>query len=217
MRIAVIGGTGKEGRGLIIRWALAGHDVIIGSRTAAKAEAAAAESATVAPGRITGTDNVSAATSCELAVLTVPYAAHAETLKSIQAALAGKILVDITVPLQPPKVSQVHLPPGLSAALEAQAIVGPQTPVAAALHHVSSVHLADPQHVIDCDALFCTDDARARTVVHGLLKDLGLRPVDVGALRNAIALESITPLLLHINRTFKIPSAGIRITGLPPG
>lgn len=216
MRIAIIGGTGKEGRGLVVRWARAGHHVIIGSRDAAKARASAVEAGDVAPGRVTGEDNPSAAAQGEVVVLAVPYSVHAPTLESIKPALAGKILVDITVPVKPPKVSQVNLPPGQSAALEAQELVGPGTPVVAALHHVSSVHLGDVEHPVDCDALFATDDPRGREIISTLLRDLGLRPVDAGALRNAIALESLTPVLLHINRTYKLSGAGIRITGLPP-
>ena len=215
MRIAIIGGTGKEGSGLVVRLARAGHDVIIGSRDAAKAQAAAAGVAALAPGRITGAGNPEAAAACDVAILTVPYSAHVATLQSIQAAMAGRILIDITVPLKPPKVSRVQLPPGESAALETQALLGPGVAVAAALHHVSSAHLSDPNHAIDCDGLFCTDDARARGVVAGLLGDLGLRPVDVGALRNSIALESFTPLLLHINKTRGVVGCGIRITGIP--
>jgi hypothetical protein len=214
MRISVIGGTGKEGKGLALRWARAGHEIFIGSRDAAKAKAAADEAVAGGAGKLTGGSNLEAAAFGEVAVLTVPYGAHAETLKSIKEAVAGRVLIDITVPLQPPKVSQVHLPAGQSAALEAQAILGTETPVIAALHHISSVHLADPHHVIDCDALFCTDDARARTLAAQLLKDLGLHPVDAGALRNAIALESLTPVLLYINKAYKAAGSGLRITGI---
>ncbi len=137
MRIGIVGGTGKQGGGLALRWARAGHAVVIGSRDAAKARARAAELAAAGHGAIEGGDNIAAARAAEVVVLTVPYAAHAETLRAIQPAMAGKVLIDVTVPLRPPKVSRVQLPPGRAAALEAQALLGPSTPVAAALHHVS--------------------------------------------------------------------------------
>jgi NADPH-dependent F420 reductase len=211
MRIGIIGGTGREGRGLSLRWAGAGHEVVIGSRDAARAAEKARE---LGHPKITGGSNEEAAAAGEVAVLTVPYAAHAETLRAVAGVLAGRILVDITVPLQPPKVTQVHLPPGGAAALEAQALVDPSTRVVAALHHVSSAHLGEPGHAIDCDVLVCGDDEQARGVIIGLLGDLGLRGLDAGALRNAVALEALTPVLLHLNRKYKT-NTGIRITGLP--
>jgi len=217
MRIGIIGGTGREGRGLALRWAAKGHDVVLGSRDATRAQDKAREIAAelaAGSGTISGGSNEEAASAGEIAVLTVPYAAHEETLKSLRAALAGRILVDITVPLKPPKVTQVQLPPGSAAALEAQALLEPSTRVVAALHHVSSAHLGDPGHAIDCDVLVCSDDEAAREAVMGLLGDLGLRGIDAGVLRNAVALESLTPVLLHINRKFKT-NAGIRITGVP--
>jgi len=217
MRIGIVGGTGREGRGLALRWAAKGHEIVLGSREAARAKDKARELAAELPDggeRITGASNEEAAGAGEVVLLTVPYAAHADTLRSVREALAGRILVDITVPLQPPKVTQVHLPQGTSAALEAQALLEPSTRVVATLHHVSSAHLGDPGHAIDCDVLVCGDDEAARTVVIGLLGDLGLRGLDAGALRNAVALESLTPVLLHLNRKYKT-NTGIRITGLP--
>ncbi|HEX8954038.1 MAG TPA: NADPH-dependent F420 reductase [Polyangia bacterium] len=217
MRIAIIGGTGKEGSGLAIRWARAGHAVVIGSRDADKARARAAELVAAGPGSIEGADNAAAAAAADVAVLTVPYAAHAETLRAIQPAMAGKVLVDVTVPLKPPKVSRVQLPPGRAAALEAQALLGPSTPVAAALHHVSHAHLADPSAKIHCDVLVVADDERARTVALELVAALGLRGLDAGPLDNAVALESLTPVLIHLNKRYKSPGAGIVFTEIPDG
>lgn len=215
MRIGIIGGTGREGRGIAMRWARAGHEVVVGSRDAARAAEKAAEFAAAAGAGalITGASNEEAAAAGQVALLTVPYGAHKDTLSSLRGALAGRILLDITVPLQPPKVSQVHLPAGSAAALEAQALLDPSTKVVAALHHVSSAHLGEPDHAIDCDVLVCSDDADSRRTVIDLVRDLGLRGIDAGVLRNAIALEALTPVLLHINRTYKTNS-GIRITGL---
>jgi len=211
MRIGLIGGTGKEGRGLALRWASAGHEILIGSRDPEKARARAAELSDA----ITGGDNGWAASGAEVAVLAVPYAAHRPTLVELAPALAGKILIDITVPLVPPKVRQVALPEGKAAALEAQALLGPTTKVVAALHHVSGVHLAAIEHAIDCDVLVCSDDAPALELAIRLIQDLGLRAYDAGPLVNAIALEALTPVLLHLNKRYASPGTGLRITGIP--
>jgi NADPH-dependent F420 reductase len=217
MRIALIGGTGKEGRGLAVRWAIAGHQVVLGSRDGERARAAAAELSSLAAlaGRpLEGGENQAALAGADLALLSVPYSAHADTLTSLKDALAGRILIDITVPLQPPAVSQVHLPPGQSAALEAQAILGPTVRVIAALHHVSSTQLIDPSRQIDCDVLVCGDDAAAKATVLALVGELGVRALDAGPLRNSVALESLTPVLLTLNKKYKSAGAGIRFTNL---
>jgi NADPH-dependent F420 reductase len=213
MQIAVIGGTGKEGRGMALRWARAGHAVFIGSRDAQRAQAAAAEIAAAAAQPVKGGSNAEAIAASEVAVLSVPYAAHTATLEELKAALAGRILIDITVPLQAGKITSVNLPAGQSAALEAQALLGAETPVVAAMHHVSAVHLKDLDHAIDCDVLACSDDKAALERVLPLIRDLGVRAFDAGALRNAVALESLTPVLLHLNRSLKGKNVGIRLTG----
>jgi NADPH-dependent F420 reductase len=214
MRIGIIGGTGKEGNGLAVRWARAGHTVLLGSREAARAQARAAEMRAEGHGAVEGGDNAWAAAGAEVVVVTVPYAAHGDTMRAIKDAVAGKVLIDITVPLRPPKVSRVQLPPGQAAALEAQAIVGAATPVAAALHHVSSTHLADPAYPIDCDVLIAADDERARATALSLVGDLGLRALDAGPLQNAIALESLTPVLIHLNKRYGSQSTGIRFSNI---
>jgi NADPH-dependent F420 reductase len=212
MRIGLIGGTGKEGRGLTIRWAQAGHEVLIGSREASRAEQRARELAEA--GAVSGGDNAWAAARAEIVVLSVPYAAHASTLRELKPLLADKVLIDITVPLVPPHVRRVTLPAGQAAALEAQAMLGPETAVVAALHHVSAVHLGEAGHTIECDVLACSDDPQALAIALTLLGDLGLRALDAGPLVNAIALESLTPVLLHLNKRYKSPGAGVRFTGL---
>lgn len=199
---------------MALRWAHAGHEVFIGSRDEARAQETAATLSAAIGRSVAGGTNVQAVEASELAVLSVPYSAHHSTLEGLKGALAGRVLIDITVPLQPPKVTRVNLPAGQSAALEAQALLGEQTPVVAALHHVSAVHLADLKHSIDCDVLACSDDKAALEQAMALIRDLGVRAIDAGALRNAIALESLTPILLHINRSLKGRSAGIRITGV---
>jgi NADPH-dependent F420 reductase len=221
MRIGIVGGTGKEGRGLALRWARAGHEVRLGSRDAARADAVARALAEQLPGppapaaTIAGGDNAWAARDADVVVLSVPYAAHQDTLRAIAPELAGKLLIDITVPLAPPRVREVHLPAGESAALQAQALLGPEVRVVAALHHVGSAHLGDVEHEIDCDVLVCSDDADARARAMLLLGDLGVRALDAGPLRNAIALESLTPVLLHLNQRYRASGCGLRITGLP--
>jgi NADPH-dependent F420 reductase len=215
MRIGIVGGTGREAKGLAVRWARAGHAVAIGSRDEERARARAAELAPEAgQGTIEGGSNEWAVRDAEVVLVSVPFAAHGDTLRALAPLLAGKIVIDITVPLAPPKVHEVHLPPGESAALGAQSILGPGTPVVAALHHVSSTHLADLDHAVDCDVLVCSDDARAMETTLKLLGDLGLRGFDAGPLRNAVALESLTPVLLHIGKRLKSPGLGIRITGV---
>lgn len=211
MRIGIIGGTGREGRGLALRWARAGHEVLIGSREPTRAKERARELG----GSIEGGTYDDAARAGKVCVLAVPYTAHAVTLRGLAGALEGRVLVDITVPLQPPAVTVVHLPKGRAAALEAQVLLGPGVRVVATLHHVSAAHLDPPERAIDCDVLVCADDEAARQTVIGLLHDLGLRGLDAGALENAVALEALTPVLLYLNRKHK-SSTGIRITGLPP-
>ena len=214
MNIAVVGGTGKEGKGLAVRWARAGHHVAIGSRDGARAAAAAAELVAAGHGDVVGGENAEMVAGAEVVVLSVPYAAHASTLESIKHALAGRVLVDITVPLVPPRVHKVTLPAGTAAALEAQAIVGPATPVVAALHHVSSTQLVDPARTIDCDVLYCGDDDAAKETVGKLLADLHLRAYDAGPLANAVALESLTPVLIALNKKYNSSGTGIRLTSI---
>lgn len=213
MDIAIVGGTGKEGQGMAARWAKAGHRVWIGSRDAERARIAAAELSARVSAELRGGDNAEVVANAEVVVLSVPYSAHASTLGGLAQHLAGKVLVDITVPLKPPAVTRVDLPAGKAAALEAQALV-PEAKVVAALHHVSSTHLAQLDHALDCDVLACSDDKPALQLVLGLIGDLGARGFDAGALANAVALESLTPVLLQLGRKYKRPGVGIRFTGL---
>jgi 8-hydroxy-5-deazaflavin:NADPH oxidoreductase len=212
MKIAVVGGTGKEGSGMALRWAKAGHDVLLGSRDAARAEAKAAELSQLSGAKVTGGDNPWAVAQADVVVLSVPYAAHHDTLLGLKQALAGKVVLDVTVPLKPPQIRKVNLPEGRAAALEAQALLDPSTKIVSGVHHVSSNHLLDLGHAVDCDVLACSDDPKALELCLGLIRDLGVRAFDAGPLANAIALESLTPVLLHLNKQYKT-SVGIRITG----
>ncbi len=213
--IAVLGGTGHEGTGLAMRWAAAGHPVIIGSRDAERARAAAeALKRQVTGSSITGTDNRTAAERCDIAVLTVPYAAHRATLKGVRNALRHKIVVDVTVPLVPPKVARVQLPPETSAAMAAQALLGPEVRVVSAFQNVSAHLLETVGSPVDCDVLICGDDKEAREVVIALAGAAGMRGIHGGVLANSVAAEALTSVLIFINGRYKTKAAGIRFTGI---
>lgn len=215
LSVAVLGGTGKEGSGLAARWAASGYKVIIGSRSPERAEQKAKElNVLIGADVVSGMGNHDAAAQADLVVLSVPYSAHQATLEAVRDALRGKILIDVTVPLQPPKVRTVHLPPGQSAALEAQALLGDEVRVVAAFQNVSAEHLAHPDHAVDCDVLVCGDDREAKEQVLKLVAATGMRGLDAGPLQNAIAVESLTPVLISLNSRYKSKRAGIRITGL---
>ncbi|MFO7323241.1 MAG: NADPH-dependent F420 reductase [Chloroflexota bacterium] len=215
LTIAVIGGTGKEGTGLAMRWALQGYRVIIGSRDAERAAAHAKElNAQLGADLLAGQANADAAAQANIVVLSVPYSAHKATLESIRDQLDGKILIDITVPMQPPDVRTVYIPEGRSAAQEAQALVGDNVRVVSAFQNVSATKLKDPRGIIDCDVLVTGDDEEAKSEVMKLVEAAGMRPIDAGPLANAVAAEALTPVILYINRKYGIKGAGIRITGV---
>lgn len=213
--VGVLGGTGKEGSGLAMRWALNGYRVIVGSRDAVRAAEKAAEfNATLGGDYLIGNGNSEAAAEADIVVLSVPYSAHKDTLESVKHLLDGKILVDVTVPLQPPKVRTVHVPEGKSAAQEAAAIVGEGVRVVSAFQNVSSEKMTSPQAQVDCDVLVTGDDADAKEQVIKLVEAAGMRGIDAGPLANAVAAESITPMLLYINKKYGAHGSGIRITGI---
>lgn len=216
--IGVLGGTGEEGSGLAFRWALKGHDVIIGSRSADKAAAAAQElnRLLAGRGRVHGGSHRDAAQAASVVVLTVPYAAQAATAEAVRDLLAGKILIDVTVPLIPPKVDRVQLPEGGSAVVALQRRLGPSVKVVSAFQNVSATHLKDLSHEVECDVLICGDDPAARETVAGLARDAGLRAWHAGLLANSVAAEALTSVLIAINKRYQVVGAGIRITGVPP-
>ena len=174
--IAILGGTGQEGRALALRWAHAGYPVVIGSRDAAKAEATAQSIILQCQeARVTGADLKSAARAGEIVVLTVPHAAQLSTLGLLKEELNGKLLIDVTVPLVPPKVSRVQLPEGGSAVVQAQALLGDGVKVVSAFQNISHDSLSDLAREIDCDVLVCGDDKDARERVIVLARDAGMR------------------------------------------
>ncbi len=213
--VAVIGGTGAEGSGFAMRWARAGLDVVIGSRSAEKGTRVAQElRARLGDVRLRGTSNLEAARMADVVVLSVPYESQASILESIKPGLAGKVLVTVVAPLLGEKKGRYTPPPGGSAAMEAQAQVGPETRVVAAFQNVSAHHLADPQAEIDCDVLVCGDKRKDREVAIALAEAAGLRGVHAGALQNSAVVEGLTAVLIAINAIYKTRHAGIRITGI---
>ena len=206
--IAVIGGTGKLGAALARRWAKAGLPVIIGSRHAEAAETAAAELGF----GLTGMANEDAAARAEIIVVTVPFAAQEATMNSIAAHARGKIVVDTTVPLMPPKVMQAQLPPEGSAAQRAQKILGGDVNLVSAFHNVAAHKLATDEDIA-CDVLVFGADKAARAEIVTLANHAGLRGLHGGALANSAAAEALTSILIFMNRTYQVDGAGIQITG----
>jgi 8-hydroxy-5-deazaflavin:NADPH oxidoreductase len=215
MRIGIVGGTGKEGSGLGTRWAMAGHEVVIGSRDAERAGRRAAELAACVPGaRVRGMSNVDAVTEAEVVVLTVPADGLPNTLPDIRAVCRGKVVISTVVPLTFGGGRLFSPPPEGSAAEQAQQLLGPDARVVAGFHHIAAHELQAGEHEIECDLLFCGGDAEAKRLVTELGKSMGLRPLDVGPLTNAGPLEAITAVLATINRRYKLKNSGIKITGL---
>jgi hypothetical protein len=216
--IGLLGGTGKEGGGLALRWAHAGYVVTIGSRDAQKAaEVAKALNALLGRDGVRGGSNQEAAAASDIVVLTVPYAAQASTLSEVREALQGKILIDVTVPLVPPKVAQAQVPEGGSAVAAMQRLLGAEVRVVSAFQNVSAHHLKDLSQTIECDVLVCSDDRAAAETVVGLAQALGLQAYDAGVLANSVVSEMLTSVLIAINKRYKVPSSGIRITGVGRG
>lgn len=213
--IAVIGGTGAEGSGLAFRWADRGLKVVIGSRDGAKAEARAGElNQLLGRDAISGMDNASAAQAGDVIVLTVPFSVQQDTALGIRAALAGKTLVDVTVPLVPPKVDRVQLPSGRSAVEQLAEALGPDVTVVSAFQNVGAHHLLDRDYKIDCDVLVCGDTKAGRDIAVALAEAAGLVGIHAGALANSAAVEAMTSVLIAINKRHKVKASGIRITGL---
>ena len=212
--IAIVGVTGALGSGLARRWAAAGYEIVIGSRTADKAKAAAPRIASGAA--VCGANNAAAAQAGDVVLLAVPWASHAEILDEIKPHVAGKIVIDATVPLVPPKVARVQVPVETSAALAAQKRLGETARVVAAFHNVAASKLQTGEE-IDCDVLVFGDAPDDRAAVIALVEAAGLRGIHAGPLVNAVAAEALTAVLIGINRHYKVPGAGIRITGLDKG
>jgi len=212
--IAIIGGTGDLGSGLARLWAAAGYRVVLGSRDKDKASSAAEELSRQIGAAVAGNDNRTAAQAADIVVLCVPYSNHDAILAKIGPVLGGKILVDAVVPLMPPKVATVQLPAAGSPAVVAQRLLGADVRVASAFHNVGAAKLHSGTKA-DCDVLVFSDDVAVRDQVIALANVVATRGVHGGVLANSVAAEALTSVLIAINRRYKIPGAGIRITGLP--
>ncbi|MFN3238019.1 MAG: NADPH-dependent F420 reductase [Pseudomonadales bacterium] len=213
--IAILGGTGDLGGGLARQWSRAGYKILIGSRTEEKGKAAAEALLAEFPDlNVSGHENLEAATAADLVVLTVPFDHQQSTLKTVQAALQGKILVDVTVPLKPPKVGTVQLPEGGSAGQLAQDFLGDDVQVVSAFQNVGAMHLQE-DHNIACDVLVTGNKRAARDEVIKLVEAVGLRGWHAGPIANAAAAEALTSVLITINRHHGIEGSGIVITGEP--
>lgn len=212
MVIGVIGGTGKLGAALARRWVKAGYSVIIGSRSADKAQAVAEELSTELGREVLWGGNPDVANRASMVVVTVPFAAQAGTLHEIREDVTGKIVVDATVPLMPPKVMRVQMPEEGSAAMCALAILGDSVRLVSAFHSVAAHKLATDAQIA-CDVMVFGDDKDAREQVVQLANDAGLRGIHAGALCNSIAAEALTSILIFVNKTYAVDGAGIQFTG----
>ncbi|MGI9286464.1 MAG: NADPH-dependent F420 reductase [Pseudomonadales bacterium] len=216
--IAILGGTGDLGTGLARRWTKAGYRIVIGSRTQEKADFAVEELKSLLMERgedsfdVIAMDNFGAATAADIAVLTVPFSHQAATLNKVKSALSGKILVDVTVPLVPPKVARVQLPEQGSAGQLAQALLGESVKVVSAFQNVAAHHLQGT-HGMNCDVLVCGNNKEARATVIQLVESAGMRGFHAGPINNAAAVEAMTSLLIFINKQYKC-HAGLKITGI---
>jgi 8-hydroxy-5-deazaflavin:NADPH oxidoreductase len=216
--VAVIGGTGAEGSAIALRLGYAGYRVIIGTRDLVKGARVAAElNKLLDGGAIESAGNADAAASANIVILTVPYAAQEATAQEVRVALDGKILIDATAPLVPPKVGNVQLPPGGSAVARIQAMLGDKVKVVSAFQNVAAHKLRELEADVQCDVLVCGDDAEARSMTRELIVRIGLRAIDAGPICNSAAAEALTSLLIFLNRKYKVSGSGIRITGLEGG
>ncbi|MGY9106943.1 MAG: NADPH-dependent F420 reductase [Alphaproteobacteria bacterium] len=213
--IAVVGGTGALGSGLALRWAKAGYAVIIGSRSKENAQISAATLAEISGGLVTGDENSSAAAIADITVLTVPFSNHQPMLDVIKDSVQGKILVDVTVPLVPPKVMRVQLPDAGSAAKAAQEFLGDGVRVVSAFQNIAADLLQNLEAEIECEVLVCGNDKDARATVVSLAEAAGMTAWHAGAIDNSAAAEALTSLLIFINKNGPVTHAGIRITGDP--
>jgi NADPH-dependent F420 reductase len=210
--IAVIGGTGQLGAAIARRLAKAGKSIIIGSRDPVKAEAAARQLGAELGCEVAFGGNVAAADAAEVVILTVPFASQRTTLEDIRSSVSGKIVIDTTVPLMPPKVMRVQLPPEGSAAQRAQEILGETVRVVSAFHNVAA-HKLMTDAFVECDVLVFGDDKAAREVAVSIVDACGLRGLHGGVLANSAAAEAMTSVLIFLNKNYSVDGAGVRITG----
>jgi NADPH-dependent F420 reductase len=210
--IAIIGGTGKEGKGLALRWARKGYRILIGSRSIQRAKASALEILDSLHGKaiIDGAFNFDACRLADIIVLTVPYEAHRNILENIKEALSGKILVDVTVPLRPSEVTKVHLPPLGSAAMEARSILDNNVQITSAFQNIAVQHLLKKK-TIGCEVFVTGTSKEARIKTLELVSAAGMTGWDAGPLENSVVAEGLTSVLIYINKKYGSTTAGIKI------
>jgi 8-hydroxy-5-deazaflavin:NADPH oxidoreductase len=216
MRIAILGGTGPQGKGLGYRFVLAGHEVGLGSRNAERAHAAAAElhPRLPSPERLTGSTNAEVVANADVTVLSVPFEGQIELLDPLADALRGRLLVSCVNPLAFDAAGPhaVDVPEGSAA--EQAALALPETTVVAAFHHLSAPGLLEEGDVHDESVMVCGDDADAKQIVIDLAAaTAGRGGVDCGPLRNAKQIEAMTAVLISINKTYKTRS-GLAVAGI---
>ncbi|NJN80062.1 MAG: NADPH-dependent F420 reductase [Anaerolineales bacterium] len=214
LSVAVLGGTGKQGKGLAYRWAQAGYHVLIGSREEESANNTANELKEILGDGVSvaGVSNSQAAKEADIVVMSVPYSAHRSTLESVKDNVQGKILVDVTVPLVPPKVSKVQMPSAGSAAQEAKEILGDGVEVCAAFQNISYEYLMTDDEVA-CDVLVTGTSKEAREETLKLVQAAGMIGWDAGPIENSVVVEGMTSVLIGINKKYGSTHAGIKITG----
>ena len=211
--IAILGGTGDLGTGLAIRWSNADYKIVIGSRTLRKAQAAVAELEKISPTTpAAAMENTDAATAGDIAVLTVPAEHQLSTLETVKSGLRGKILIDVTVPLVPPKVGMVQLPVEGSAGKRAQNFLGDDVHVVTAFQNVAA-HLLKEDVTVECDVLVAGNKRAARDKVIQLAQEAGMTGWHAGPIENSAAAEALTSVLIQINRRHDISHSGLQIVG----
>ncbi len=211
--IAILGGTGDLGTGLAIRWSRAGHEIVIGSRTLEKARTAVANLHKISPETpARAMENPDAAAAGDIVVLTVPAEHQVSTLETVREGLRGKILIDVSVPLVPPRVGTVQLPEAGSAGKRAQDFLGDDVMVVSAFQNIAA-HLLQQDIQIECDVLVAGNKRAARDKVIELAAEAGLTGWHAGPIDNAAAAEALTSILIQINRRHDVSHSGIRIVG----
>jgi len=210
--VGILGGTGKEGSGLALRWAKNGYSLIIGSRSRERAAEAAQALREKVPGaNVRGTDNTEAARDGDIVILTVPHDAQMATLESVKEQLKGKVLVDATARVDWRKPSP---PEGKGAARMAQEMLGPEVRVVAAFQNIPASALVRPEQKLESDVLVCGDDPQARADVVRLAEGAGMDAYEAGGLDNGIVVEGLTALIISMNKRYKSNICGVRVTGV---
>lgn len=215
--LAIIGGTGKEGSALAMRFARAGVRTLIGSRDLLKAQSAAAAMNARLGTSVEGYANRDAASRAEIVLLAVPHDGMLPILQDLREVVQNKIVMNIASSLDPERKSRAKIPAAGSVTAEVQQFFGDAVRVVAAFQNISPEKLASVDERIDSDVLVCGADKESRERVIELIRRIGIDALDAGAIQNAVAVETLTAALIALNIKYKVKGAGIRITGIPRG